>query len=78
MRSQQPNSPLTPLPSPLAPHPAPLHPTPPPPPQVKVETYDDIDELVDERFEAEAVRDGGAQTVLNEEGKSMPLPDKAH
>jgi hypothetical protein len=31
---------------------------------------------VDERFEAEAVRDGSAQTVLNEDGKAVPLPDK--
>jgi hypothetical protein len=38
--------------------------------------YDDVDELIDEGFLAEAVQSEGGQTVLNESGKPMPLPDK--
>lgn len=44
--------------------------------EVKVEVYDDVDELIDEGFLAEAVQSEGGQTVLNESGKPMPLPDK--
>jgi F-type H+-transporting ATPase subunit beta len=48
--------------------------------EVKVEVYDDVDELVDEGFIADAADAGaggeGAQTVLSEQGKPMPLPPK--
>lgn len=40
--------------------------------------YDDVDELVDEGFLAEDQQGEGAQTVLNEQGKPMPLPPKGH
>ncbi|KAI8467676.1 MAG: ATP synthase subunit beta, mitochondrial [Monoraphidium minutum] len=46
--------------------------------EVKIETYDDVDELVDDDFKAEAVQGAGEQTVLNEQGKPMPLPPKDH
>lgn len=46
------------------------------PPQVEV--YDDVDELIDDSFKGEEVDSNAAQTVLNESGKPMPLPPKAH
>ena len=55
-----------------------LTPHPTPSPQVKVEIYDDVDELVDDDFKSEAVQGAGEQTVLNEQGKPMPLPPKDH
>ncbi|GBF96991.1 ATP synthase beta mitochondrial precursor [Raphidocelis subcapitata] len=44
--------------------------------EVKLEVYDDIDELVDEGFAGGMVEAQGSQTVLNESGKPVPLPNK--
>ena len=49
--------------------------------EVKETVYDDVDELVDEGFlgsSAGAAGGDGAQTVLNEQGKPVPLPPKQH